>query len=87
MEQQTTATIVVYTSGPQCVDCNIVKSWLQERGYTYAERNIRTEPEALAQLQQLGYSSVPVTVIDDHVIDGLDLAALQAAVDQIELTR
>ena len=81
MEERGTSTIVVYTSGAQCVDCNIVKNWLQEHGYTYTERNIRSEPEALAQLQHLGYSSVPVTVIDELVIDGLDIPALQAAVD------
>ena len=71
--------ITVYTSGPQCVDCNTVKRWLGEHGYTYIERNIRTEPDALEQLQQLGYSSVPVTVVGDAVIDGLDMRALQGA--------
>lgn len=71
--------ITIYTSGPQCVDCNTVKRWLGQHGHTYTERNIRTEPEALAQLRQLGYSSVPVTVVGDTVIDGLDMRALQAA--------
>jgi glutaredoxin-like protein NrdH len=71
--------ITVYTSGPQCVDCNTVKRWLGEHGYTYTERNIRTEPEALDQLRQLGYSSVPITVVGNAVIDGLDIPALQAA--------
>ncbi len=79
MSEQPQPPITVYTSGPRCIDCNTVKDWLAEHGYTYSERNIRTEPEALEHLRQLGYSSVPVTVIGDTVIDGLDIRAMQAA--------
>jgi glutaredoxin-like protein NrdH len=79
MSEQQTASVTVYTSGPQCIDCNTVKRWLGEHGYTFTERNIRADADALAKLRQLGYSSVPVTVVNDTVIDGLDLKALQAA--------
>lgn len=82
METQQASKVTIYTSGPQCVDCNTIKRWLDDQGYQYSERNIRTEPDALDQLKQLGYSSVPVTVIGDSVIDGLDLKALQEALGE-----
>jgi glutaredoxin len=72
-------TITVYTSGPRCVDCNTIKQWLTQRGYSYRERNIREDPAALEELSQLGYQSVPVTLIGATVVDGLDMPALEAA--------
>ncbi len=82
MATQQASNVTIYTSGPQCVDCNTIKQWLDEQGYSYTERNIRTDPEALDQITQLGYSSVPVTIVGDTVIDGLDIKALQAALSE-----
>jgi glutaredoxin len=73
--------ITVYTSGPRCVDCNTIKNWLGQHGYSYTERNIREDPAALEELARLGYQSVPVTLIGATTIDGLDLPALQAALN------
>ncbi len=80
MSQQ--PTITVYTSGPRCVDCNAVKQWLAQQGYEFVERNIRADAAAFQDLAQLGYRSVPVTVIHGSVIDGLDMSALEAALGQ-----
>ncbi len=80
MSQQ--PTITVYTSGPRCVDCNAVKQWLMQQGYEFVERNIRVDVAALEDLTQLGYHSVPVTVIDGVAVDGLDMSALEAALGQ-----
>lgn len=80
MERQPIPNIVVYTSGPRCVDCNTIKQWLVQRGYAFTERNIRDDPAARAELEALGYVGVPVTVIGATIIDGLDLQQMQAAV-------
>jgi arsenate reductase-like glutaredoxin family protein len=79
---EASATITVYTSGPRCVDCNTIKNWLAQHGYSYTERNIREDPAALEDLARLGYQSVPVTVIGATAIDGLDLPALEVALHQ-----
>jgi arsenate reductase-like glutaredoxin family protein len=79
MEPTSTPEITVYTSGPRCVDCNTIKRWLSQNGYSFTERNIREDPAALAELHRLGYQSVPVTRIDNTIIDGLELDAIQAA--------
>lgn len=71
--------IVVYTSGPQCIDCNMIKQWLDQQGYTFTERNIREDPAALAELSAQGLSGAPVTVIGDIVIDGLEMKQIKAA--------
>jgi glutaredoxin-like protein NrdH len=84
MEQSATPTIVVYTSGPQCVDCNTIKRWLDQRGYRYTERNIRSDPAALAELTEMGYYGAPVTVIDGAAIDGLELKQIAAALNHSE---
>jgi arsenate reductase-like glutaredoxin family protein len=81
MEQQVPQ-ITVYTSGPRCVDCNTIKSWLSQHGYRFTERNIREDPAALAELTQLGFQSVPVTLIGTTAIDGLELDAIQAALER-----
>ena len=69
----------VTSLGPALGSCAGCETHTWAHGDTYTERNIRTEPEALDQLRQLGYSSVPVTVVGDAVIDGLDMRALHAA--------
>lgn len=79
MEQAELPAITVYTSGPQCVDCNTIKRWLEQRGYAYTERNIRSDPAALAELKQMGLYGAPVTVIGQTVIDGLELKQIAAA--------
>lgn len=79
MDQTGTPAITVYTSGPRCVDCNIIKSWLRQNGYSFTERNIREDPAAIDDLAKLGYQSAPVTIIGETVIDGLELDDIKAA--------
>lgn len=80
--EQTTTPIVVYTSGPQCVDCTTIKRWLDQQGYAFTERDIRADPAALAELTAMGYYGAPVTVIGATVIDGLELKQIEAALAQ-----
>lgn len=79
MERQPLPQITVYTSGPRCVDCNTIKAWLGDNGYCFEERDIRADAAAQAELDRLGLYGAPVTVVGTRVIDGLDMAALKAA--------
>lgn len=81
MEQSTAPTIVVYTSGPQCVDCNTIKRWLDQRGYHYTECDIRSDRAAMDELTAMGYYGAPVTVVGNTAIDGLELKQLAAALN------
>ncbi|HEX6288746.1 MAG TPA: glutaredoxin family protein [Herpetosiphonaceae bacterium] len=79
MEHRTTPTITVYTTGPRCVDCNTIKNWLTQNGYSYTERNIREDPAALEELTRLGYRGAPITVIGETIVDGLEMDEIKAA--------
>lgn len=41
------------------------------------DRDITTDEEAIAELEELGYMTSPVTVIDGEVVVGFDAAKLE----------
>jgi len=53
-----------------------VKEFLSQRGIAYVDRDIAKDPQALADLEQLGYFTTPVTTIEGHVVVGFDKPAL-----------
>ena len=57
--------------------CDRVKEFLSQRGVDFADRNITTDGEALAELGELGYLTTPVTVIDGEVVIGFDLGKFE----------
>ncbi len=70
--------IVVY-SGIHCAPCEAVKSYLKQKGLHYTEKNINTDKAARQELRDMGMTSIPVTVIGDHRIQGFDKEKLEAA--------
>lgn len=56
-------TIVIY-SKPNCMQCNFTKKYLDDKGVNYKIKDIFESEEALAEVQQLGFSSVPVILAD-----------------------
>lgn len=56
-------TIVIY-SKPNCMQCNFTKKYLDDKGVTYEIKDIFESEQALAEVQQLGFSSVPVILAD-----------------------
>ena len=56
--------ITVY-SVPDCADCEAVKLLLKQEGVAFTEKNVRGNPEALAEMQAHanGVRVAPVTVI------------------------
>jgi len=57
--------------------CGKVKEFLSQNNIAYVERNIAADETALAELEQLGYMTTPVTVIDGEVVVGFDQAKLR----------
>lgn len=51
-------------SKPACVQCVAAKRGLNRRGVEYTEVDVTKDPAALKYIQDLGYSAVPVTVVD-----------------------
>jgi glutaredoxin len=51
---------------------------LLQRGVAYAERDISRDPQALAELSELGYMTTPVTKINGDVVMGFNQQRLVA---------
>ena len=52
--------------------CNRVKEFLSQKGIEFTERDVTVDDLALADLEELGYMTTPVTVIDGEVVIGFD---------------
>jgi glutaredoxin len=59
------------------VSCEREKEFLSQKGIPFTAKNVREDPEALAELQKLGYPATPVTVIDGEVVVGFDRGKLE----------
>jgi len=56
--------ITVY-SQPGCGPCIGIKLHLRKAGVAFTERNVRTDPQAAAEVAALGYTGTPVVVAGD----------------------
>jgi glutaredoxin len=56
-----------------------VKEFLSRTGRDFTVKNVDEDPAALDELMALGLMTIPVTLIDDHVVRGFDEKALRAA--------
>ena len=59
------------------MSCQAEKEFLSQKGVRFTDKNIREDPEALAELQKLGYRATPVTVVDGEVVVGFDRGKLE----------
>jgi glutaredoxin len=55
-----------------------VKEFLSQRSIEFTERNVAEDESALAELEQLGVLTTPVTLIDDEMAIGFDREKLNA---------
>lgn len=68
--------ITVYTR-TTCAPCKMLKRFLQSKGIDYNEINVDENQEAYGKIiQQTGLSMVPVTVVGEKIIPGLNLPLL-----------
>ena len=58
--------------------CGRVKEFLSQQGIELTERNVAEDESALAELDQLGVLTTPVTLIDDEMVIGFDRERLDA---------
>jgi len=54
-----------------------VKEFLSQRAVSYIDRNVAEDPQALAELERLGYLTTPVITVDGHVVVGFDRRKLE----------
>ncbi|WP_066506412.1 glutaredoxin family protein [Abyssisolibacter fermentans] len=66
-----TKEVIVYTSST-CPHCVSVKEYLSEKGISYTEKNVQTDPNARKELIKKGFMGVPVIMIDDETVTGFD---------------
>jgi glutaredoxin len=57
--------------------CGKVKEFLSQNKIDFVDRNIVADATALAELENLGYMTTPVTVVDDEVVIGFDRDKLE----------
>ncbi len=58
-----------------------MKEFLSRAGYTFTDKNVEEDHEAYAELVELGFRTVPLTVIGPRFIKGFDEQALRDAID------
>jgi glutaredoxin-like protein NrdH len=73
-----TANVIVYT-GNHCPYCTQLKKYLNEQSIAFEERNVETNDQYAEELQGMGMSSIPVTVIGEHKILGLNPTRIKKA--------
>jgi len=68
--------VIIYSSN-SCRYCVLAKEYLKEKGVSYVEKNISTDPEARKELVKKGYMGVPVIIVNGEEILGFDKARLE----------
>ncbi len=63
--------------------CDKVKEFLSQAGVEFTERNVATDEAAMADLQEIGYMTTPVTVVDGEVVVGFDTDRLKELLDVV----
>ena len=73
--------VKVYTSNT-CPYCTMAKEYLKDRNIEFEEKNVQTDKEARSELMDMGYTGVPVIIIDGQEIVGFDKAKLDTILDK-----
>jgi glutaredoxin-like protein NrdH len=74
----TTANVIVY-SGTNCPYCSQLKKYLNDQDIAFEERNVETNEQYAEELRSMGMSSIPVTVIGETKILGLNPTRIKKA--------
>jgi len=72
-------TIVIYTS-PTCAYCHQAKEYFKEKGFSFSEKDITTDQDALQFiLEKVGQAVTPIITVNDQVIIGFDRPQIDEA--------
>lgn len=58
-----TKSVTVYTK-PNCMQCNFTKQFLKENNIAFSAVDIMEDEKALEAVKSMGFSSLPVVVIE-----------------------
>lgn len=72
--------VIVY-SKPHCLDCNVLKRFLKDYQIDYEVRDCSENPKYLEEVKAMGYLGVPVTVVGNQAIQGLQPDAILDALN------
>ena len=61
--------------------CDTVKEFLSQKGVEFTERDITVDDTAIAELEELGYMTTPVTVVEGEVVVGFNRERLDELLD------
>lgn len=74
--------IIIYTT-ETCPFCEATKKFLKEKGYTYEEKNVSYDENALKEMvNKSGQFGVPVIDIEGKIIIGFRLNEILAALEE-----
>jgi glutaredoxin 3 len=68
--------IVIYTQ-PGWAFCGRTKEFLSQKGVGFVQKDVMADEEAMAELEEIGILSTPVTVIDGEIVVGFDRRKLE----------
>lgn len=71
--------MVTVFSKNNCMQCKMVKKWLDDKSVHFKEINIDEEPQYIDQIKAMGFMAAPIIVKDDLAFSGFrpaDLAKL-----------
>lgn len=78
----TTAAQVIVYSSTTCTYCSQLKKYLNEQNIPFEDRNIDHNEVYRDELEAMGMSSIPVTVIGETKILGLNPTRIKKALAQ-----
>ncbi|MBC7251071.1 MAG: glutaredoxin family protein [Anaerolineae bacterium] len=61
-----------------------MKEFLSQKGINFVERDVAQDETAIAELEQWGVMTTPVTIIDDELVIGFDREKLDALLSDKE---
>lgn len=71
------ANVTIYST-PVCVYCKMAKSYFDEKGIKYQEKNVATDiPAREDMMKKSGQMGVPVIDVDGKIVIGFDKTKLQ----------
>ncbi|MEC0179007.1 glutaredoxin family protein [Paenibacillus favisporus] len=73
--------VIVYTS-TNCPHCRQVKGYLADKGIEFEERNIETNDEYAQQVWDMGVRAVPLTVIGENRVLGMNTTQFEKFLNQ-----
>lgn len=75
--------VIVYST-KNCIDCNLVKQFLTEKGVSFEVRDVMTKREYQEEVERFGFMGVPVTVVSDQAVKGYQPDELQKLLEALK---